>query len=190
MRILRTPFDGLVIVEPAVYTDARGQFLETWRESRYGESGLLGRVAQDNVSWSSQGVLRGLHYQFPDAQQKLVHVLDGEIFDVVVDVRRGSATFAKWFGVTLSSSNHRQLFMPEGFAHGFCVMSPAALVAYKCSAEYNPDAETTIAWNDPQIAIEWPIENPILSEKDAAAPNLARIPHGRLPRAEESVARR
>ena len=187
MKVLPTKLDGLLIVEPTVYRDARGYFVETWRRSRYAACGPRDLV-QDNLSWSSRGVLRGLHFQNPDPQEKLVQVLEGEIFDVAVDVRRGSPTFSKWCGVVLSSGNCRQIFVPEGFAHGFCVLSMSALVTYKCTAEHNPDAEMSVAWNDPQIAIDWPIDNPILSRKDAAAPTLESIPRNRLPRAEPKSA--
>ena len=136
---------------------------------------------QDNVSFSAAGVLRGLHFQNPNGQAKLVSALQGEIFDVAVDVRAGSPHFGRWTGARLSGENGRQLYIPRGFAHGFCVLSDAARVTYKCDAFYDPAVELSIAWNDPKIAIDWPLESPVLSKKDAAAPRLADIDRGRLP---------
>jgi dTDP-4-dehydrorhamnose 3,5-epimerase len=181
MKITRTDFDGLLIVEPTVYKDSRGHFVETWKESCYKSVGLSKRMVQDNLSWSRRGVLRGLHFQHPRPQEKLVHVLAGEVFDVVVDVRQGSPTFGKWFATRLSDQNKCQLYIPAGLAHGFCVLSDAALVAYKCTEEYCRDTERSLAWNDPRIAIDWPIKEPILSSKDQLAPLLEDIPSDHLP---------
>lgn len=166
MKVLETKLPGVLIIEPDVHGDARGFFMETWQKERYAQYGLPTNFVQDNLSFSHKGVLRGLHYQDPNPQGKLVYVLQGEVFDVAVDIRRGSPTFGQWVGVTLSSENKRQLYIPEGFAHGFCVTSETALFAYKCTDYYNPQAEHGIIWNDPDIGIEWPVKKPILSEKD------------------------
>ena len=156
--------------------------METWRADRYEEAGLPACFVQDNLSFSQRGVLRGLHFQNPDQQGKLVYVLQGEAYDVAVDIRVGSPTFGEWTAITLSSENKRQFYVPEGFAHGFLVTSSTALFAYKCTARYNAEAEASVLWNDPQIGIEWPTERPVLSEKDRAAPPLAQMPAERLPR--------
>jgi dTDP-4-dehydrorhamnose 3,5-epimerase len=181
MKIIPTQFDGLMVIEPRVFSDPRGYLVELWKQSRYTAAGMPGML-QDNLSWSSRGILRGLHFQNPQEQAKLVFALVGEIFDVGVDVRLGSPTFGKWFGTRLSCENKRQMFLPAGFAHGFYVLSDSALVAYKCSQEYCPETEITIAWNDPQLAIAWPTRAPMLSAKDAAAAPLCEIPLDRLPR--------
>lgn len=166
MNVIETQLSGVVIIEPKVFGDARGFFMETWNQARYVEAGLPTKFVQDNLSFSTQGVLRGLHYQKPNAQGKLVYVLQGEVFDVAVDIRVGSPTFGHWVSVTLSSENKRQIYIPEGFAHGFCVMSETALFTYKCTDYYNPQAEGGIIWNDPDIAIKWPVSEPVLSQKD------------------------
>jgi dTDP-4-dehydrorhamnose 3,5-epimerase len=155
--------------------------METWNMVRYKEAGLPYEFVQDNLSFSQHGVLRGLHFQNPNQQGKLVYVLQGEVFDVAVDIRVGSPTFGEWTGTTLSAENKRQFYVPEGFAHGFVVLSDAALFAYKCTAFYNGQAEGSVLWNDPEIGIEWPIEEPLLSEKDGGAPQLSDVPGGRLP---------
>lgn len=180
MNVLPTDLPEVVVVEPRVHGDARGYFLETWQRARYRDAGLPETWVQDNLSRSGRGVLRGLHLQCPEPQGKLVHVLDGEVFDVAVDVRPGSPAFGRWTGVRLSSENHRQLYVPEGFAHGFVVLSPSALFAYKCTRPYVPAAEVGIVWNDPDIGIAWPIDAPELSAKDAALPRLRDIPPERL----------
>lgn len=182
MKVIETRLPGVLIIEPKVFSDARGFFMETWQQERYRECGLPARFVQDNLSFSTQGVLRGLHFQNPNAQGKLVYVLQGEVFDVAVDIRAGSPTFGQWVGVTLSSDNKRQLYIPEGFAHGFCVLSDNALFAYKCTDFYNPRAEAGIIWNDPDIGIDWPVKEPILSQKDSAYPRFIDIPRDRLPR--------
>lgn len=176
MTVRETPLPGLLVVEPVRHGDARGVFAETYHAARYAEAGIRAAFVQDNLSRSSRGTLRGLHAQTPPhAQAKLVQVLDGEVFDVAVDLRRGSPTFGRWHGETLSAENGRQLYLPEGFAHGFVVTSDHALFAYKCSAFYAPEAEVSIAWDDPDLAIRWPVDRPMLSAKDAAAPRLAAV---------------
>jgi dTDP-4-dehydrorhamnose 3,5-epimerase len=181
MNVIETKLPGVLIFEPKVFGDSRGFFMETWNKQRYEEAGITGNFVQDNLSYSSYGVLRGLHFQNPNAQGKLVYVIEGEVFDVAVDIRVGSPTFGQWVGVTLSSENKRQFYVPEGFAHGFCVTSETALFAYKCTYLYNPSAEGGILWNDPDIGIEWPIVNPILSDKDKNNQQLSKIDKIRLP---------
>jgi dTDP-4-dehydrorhamnose 3,5-epimerase len=180
MKLTNSELPGVLIIEPDVFHDDRGFFMELWNADRYAGLGWPPFV-QDNLSSSRRGVIRGLHLQHPTGQAKLVSVLDGEIFDVAVDVRRGSATFGRWVGVTLSAANRRQLAIPAGFAHGFAVTSDSALVAYKCTAPYAREHELTIRWNDPVIGISWPVAAPSLSPKDADAPSLAAIPPERLP---------
>lgn len=172
----------VLILEPAVSGDRRGVFLESWRQERYAGLGIPADFVQDNVSQSVRGTLRGLHCQEPFGQGKLVQVLDGEVFDVAVDVRVGSPTFGQWVGVTLSSTNHQQLYIPQGFAHGFCVLSESAIFAYKCTEYYQPEAEFVVAWNDPDLAIAWPIGTAVLSPRDVRAPRLVSVPRERLPR--------
>ena len=167
MKVMETPLAGLKLIEPRQFSDSRGYFLETYNQRGYGNADFSERFVQDNLSFSARGVLRGLHYQYPAWQGKLVFVVSGEIFDVAVDVRRDSPTFGQWYGVTLSDRNHQQLYIPPGFAHGFCVTSETARVMYKCTAYYAPSDEHTILWNDPAIGIRWPVANPVLSDKDA-----------------------
>ena len=174
----------IVIIEPDVFGDGRGYFLESYQEKRYREYGISVKFVQDNLSFSKKGVLRGLHYQLPKEQAKLVQVVKGEIFDVMVDIRKGSPTFGQWTSVVLSDENKRQVFVPTGFAHGFCVLSDTAYVMYKCSDYYTPQSEGGVLWSDPDIGIEWPVRDPILSEKDAAYPVLGEIAEERLPRYE------
>ena len=166
MRFVPAEIPGVVIIEPDVYKDSRGFFLETYHAEKYLAGGIAGSFVQDNHSRSVKGTLRGLHLQLSRAQGKLVRVIEGEIFDVAVDVRRGSPTFGKWMGVTLSADNFRQCYLPPGFAHGFAVVSPVAQVEYKCTDIYDPKSELGIAWNDPAIGINWPIAEPLLSERD------------------------
>lgn len=166
MKIITTSLDGLLIVEPRVFEDERGYFLETHNLRGFQTAGIDCTFVQDNLSFSRKGILRGLHFQKTQPQAKLVQAVAGRIFDVAVDLRPGSDTFGKWSGVILSEENKRQLFIPQGFAHGFCVLSKSAHVAYKCSDFYNPDDEGGILWSDPHIAIEWPLKDPTLSEKD------------------------
>lgn len=181
MRIVQSGLDGVIIVEPDVHGDARGFFKETWRASSYGEHGLPTTFAQANVSRSVKGVLRGLHYQYRQPQGKLVSVMEGCIFDVAVDIRPGSSSFGQWAGVELSAANHRQMYIPEGFAHGFVVLSESALFHYYCTTEYLPECDVAIAWNDPDIAIKWPCEPETVSDKDRVAPLLRDVPAERLP---------
>ena len=181
MEVFETELPGVMILEPKVFGDARGFFLETWNQERYREAGIAAVFVQDNLSFSGKGTLRGLHFQNPNAQGKLVQVLQGEVYDVAVDIRQGSPTFGKWVGVTLSAENRRQVFIPAGFAHGFCVISDNALFSYKCTDIYNPKAEVSIIWNDPDIGIDWPVTEPELSEKDRLANRLSQLPEGRLP---------
>lgn len=179
--MLETGLDGVVIVEPSVYGDERGFFQESWKASRYVEHGLPAAFAQGNVSRSRKGVLRGLHYQYRQPQGKLVFVLEGRIFDVAVDIRPGSASFGSWAGVELSAQNHRQMYVPEGFAHGFIVLSDSALFHYYCTTEYAPEYEVSIAWDDPDIGVAWPAPPASISGKDREAPRLRDIPAERLP---------
>lgn len=181
MNRIETEIPGVIIVEPKVFGDARGFFMETFSAQRYQDADIPGPFVQDNVSFSQKGVLRGLHFQNPNPQGKLVEVLIGEVFDVAVDIRLGSPTFGKWVGVTLSADNHRQFFVPAGFAHGFCVLSDTALFHYKCTEYYSPANEGGIAWNDPDIGIKWPIAAPQLSAKDAAYGKLCDLPKSKLP---------
>lgn len=185
MKILPTKLDGVYIIEPKVFYDDRGFFLETYHQRRYAETGINCNFVQDNLSRSMRGTLRGLHYQLEWAQAKLIQVIKGVVFDVVVDIRRGSPSFGHWVGVNLSEENKRQLFVPEGFAHGFCVLSEAADVVYKCTDFYAPEDEGGILWSDPDIAIDWPIANPLLSDKDSRLPYLADVPPERLPLCKE-----
>lgn len=181
MKVTRTKLAGVLFVEPDVYGDERGFFLETWSHKRYAEAGLPQTYVQDNMSYSTGGILRGLHLQHPAGQGKLVHVIEGEVFDVAVDVRVGSPTFGQWEGAILSSENRRQIYIPPGFAHGFCVTGKSALFAYKCTEQYRRETELGIIWNDPDIGIDWPISDPVLSAKDAAFPKLADIAKDKLP---------
>ncbi|WP_337244481.1 dTDP-4-dehydrorhamnose 3,5-epimerase [Luteimonas sp. gir] len=181
MKIIETKLPGAVVLEPAVFGDARGFFFETWNAARFGQHGLPTSFVQSNVSSSAKGVLRGLHYQWPRPQGKLVSVLQGEVFDVAVDIRRGSPTFGQWEGVLLSAENKRQFWIPEGFAHGFAVLSETALFSYLCTDVYVKEADAGVRWDDPQIGVEWPIDAPLLSDKDAQAPLLADIAEDRLP---------
>jgi dTDP-4-dehydrorhamnose 3,5-epimerase len=175
MKVIETPLAGLLIIEPKVFGDERGFFLETWSRQRYQEIGINVDFVQDNLSFSRRGVLRGLHFQNPQPQGKLVYVLQGEVFDVAVDIRKGSPTFGRWHGVVLSDENKRQFWVPAGFAHGFCVTSESALFTYKCTELYAPQHERSIRWNDPSLAIDWPITEPQVSDKDRLAPRLADI---------------
>ena len=175
MNFRPTPLAGVILVEPDVHRDARGFFLETYHAGKYKAGGIDTVFVQDNHSRSSKDTLRGLHAQWRKPQGKLVRTLQGEIFDVAVDVRLGSPTFGKWFGATLSSENHHQLWVPSGFIHGFCVLSETAEVEYKCTDLYDPGGELGVRWDDPAIGIDWPIAQPILSAKDAAAPLLKDV---------------
>lgn len=175
MKFIPTDLPGVILIEPDVYRDSRGFFLETYHQKKYAERGIEGPLVQDNHSHSQRGTLRGLHAQIRRPQGKLVRAVEGEMFDVAVDIRRGSPTFGKWVGFVLSGENFWQLWIPGGFAHGFCVLSDRVHVEYKCSDFYDPGDELGIAWNDPDIGIDWPIHDPILSSKDASAPRLAEV---------------
>jgi dTDP-4-dehydrorhamnose 3,5-epimerase len=166
MKFIPTPLSGVLLIEPDVFSDPRGYFLESFHEEKYSAAGISGPFVQSNISKSSKGTLRGLHAQLSHPQGKLVHIIQGEIWDVVVDVRPDSPAFKKWYGETLSADRPRQMYVPIGFAHGFCVLSDSAIVEYKCTDFYDPSHELHLLWNDPEIAICWPIQNPILSKKD------------------------
>ena len=177
MRFEPTRLSGVIIIEPDVYKDTRGFFVETYHAEKYRAGGIDGPFVQDNHSRSVKGTLRGLHLQLRRPQGKLIRVIDGEIYDVAVDVRRHSPTFGAWVSVTLSADNFRQVYIPPGFAHGFCVVSDVAQVEYKCTDLYDPESEIGVAWNDPAIGITWPVATPILSERDQRHPPLAAQPH-------------
>ena len=175
MNFLKTELDGVTIIDPDIFFDQRGLFLVNYHKELFQDNGIQVEFIQDNVSRSKKGTLRGLHYQIPPYEQaKLVTVASGEVYDVAVDLRRDSATYAQWCGVLLNDQNRRSLFIPAGFAHGFIALSHNAVVTYKCAGQYNAAADRSIAWNDPQIGIEWPIEpdETLLSKKDAKAPLL------------------
>lgn len=181
MRFTELSIPGVLLVEPDVFGDERGFFMETYRESRYAEIGICGPFVQENISQSRQGVLRGLHVQHPHGQGKLVSVLEGEVFDVSVDVRVGSPTYGRWCGECISAQNKRQLYMPPGFAHGFLVTSNRALLTYKCTEYYHPETELAVRWDDPAIGIRWPMAEVVLSAKDRNARLLGalteQLPH-------------
>ena len=184
MNVVPTALKEVLIIEPDVYGDKRGFFMETYHLERYQKAGISQTFIQDNLSFSVKGTLRGLHFQINRPQAKLVQVVSGEIFDVAVDIRKGSSTFGKWAGVHLSSETRRQLFVPEGFAHGFCVLSETALFLYKCSDLYAQADEGGILWSDPAIGIEWPITDPIISDKDNRLPRLSSLLTHQFPRVE------
>jgi len=182
MKISPTALPEVVLIEPAVYSDPRGYFFESFSAERYAALGLPSSFVQDNVSCSTKHTLRGLHLQSPPhGQGKLVFVLEGSVLDVAIDVRVGSPTLGRWTSVELSANNHRQLYIPAGFAHGFCVTSERAIFAYKCTHPYVRDAELSIAWDDPELGIRWPTDAPLLSAKDAGAPRLRDLERQRLP---------
>ena len=181
MKVIETRLSGAVVIEPQVFGDARGFFYESYNEAKYREAGIDCRFVQSNVSRSARGVLRGLHYQWPNPQGKLVSVLEGEVYDVAVDIRRGSPTFGHWAGVMLTAENHRHFWIPEGFAHGFCVVSEHATFVYQCTALYDAKVDAGIRWNDPALGIDWPISEPLLSDKDSKTPLLADVSADRLP---------
>ena len=181
MKIIETELPGVVVIEPQVFADARGYFMETYQRQRYDDAVGRRGFVQDNLSFSVQNTLRGLHFQVRQPQAKLVQVISGEIFDVAVDLRPESATFGRWTGVFLSEKNHRQVFIPERFAHGFCVLSDTARFLYKCSRCYDPADEGGVLWSDPAINIDWPVADPILSAKDAAFAPLSSLSPDQLP---------
>jgi dTDP-4-dehydrorhamnose 3,5-epimerase len=180
MNVQTCDISGLLIIEPKVFGDARGFFLETWNLNRYREAGVGADFVQDNLSFSRRGILRGLHFQNPKPQGKLLQVLQGEVFDVAVDIRRSSPTFGKWHGLVLSGENKRQFYIPLGFAHGFAVLSETALFHYKCTEIYSPQDEMAIRWDDPDIGIKWPLKEPLLSERDKKGLRLGDTPPERL----------
>ena len=186
MKILSSSLPEILIIEPSVFQDERGFFMETYQQRRYTEAGIESVFVQDNLSYSVRGTLRGLNFQVKHAQAKLIQVIEGTIFDVALDIRRGSPSFGQWTSVHLSAENKRQLFLPEGFAHGFCVLSESAQVVYKCTDYYVAEDEGGVLWSDPTLAIAWPISEPLLSEKDSQLPCLADILSERLPVYEES----
>lgn len=181
MKLIETDLPGCVIIEPRVFEDERGFFYESFNRDRLAEHGLSPDFVQGNVSSSARGVLRGLHYQQPNPQGKYVSVLEGEVWDVAVDIRRGSPHFGKWTGVLLNAENRRHFWIPEGFAHGFVVLSERAVFTYLCTATYDPAADAGIRWDDAELAIDWPVAEPLLSPKDAKAPFLADVASERLP---------
>jgi dTDP-4-dehydrorhamnose 3,5-epimerase len=181
MNRIETALPGVMIIEPKVFGDDRGYFMETYNKARYAEIGLDENFVQDNLSVSNKGVLRGLHCQNPNSQGKLVQVLRGSVFDVAVDVRRGSPHFGQYVGVELSAANKRQFYVPPGFAHGFCVTEDNTMFVYKCTDLYAPQSEFSLLWSDPEIGIEWPLAGPNLSEKDSKAPTLSSIDPEKLP---------
>jgi len=181
MEIISTTLSGVKLINPDVFPDDRGYFLETYQRDRYGQLGIEALFVQDNMSLSSKGTLRGLHFQHPYEQAKLVYVVCGEVLDVVVDIRKGSPTFGRWMGVRLSAENKKQIYIPGGFAHGFCVLSNTAVFAYKCSEYYAVEYEKGVLWSDSDIGIEWPVDHPILSPKDSMYPELKNIAPCDLP---------
>ncbi|MFC1883493.1 dTDP-4-dehydrorhamnose 3,5-epimerase [Thermodesulfobacteriota bacterium] len=181
MSFSESTLPGVIIIEPVVYKDKRGLFLETFHQGKYSGGGINDIFVQDNHSFSMKNTLRGLHYQLKNPQAKLIYAITGEIYDVAVDIRRGSPHFGKWMGVILSAENRKQIYVPKGFAHGFCVLSETADVIYKCSDFYSPGDEYGVLWSDPSIGIDWPVENPLLSEKDSRNPQLNDIPEKHLP---------
>ncbi|HEC15826.1 MAG TPA: dTDP-4-dehydrorhamnose 3,5-epimerase [Sedimenticola sp.] len=182
MKVTEMDIPGVLLIEPRVFGDERGWFVETWQQARYAARGMPAGFVQDNQAFSQRGVLRGLHAQHPHDQGKLVQVISGEVFDVAVDIRRGSPWFGRWVGAVLSGENKHQFYVPEGFAHGYCVLSGQALFSYKCTDTYHPETQFAVRWDDPALGIDWPLEGaPILSDKDREAPLLSEIPVERLP---------
>ena len=181
MKVIETDLPGCVVIEPRVFGDSRGFFYESFNHDKLAAHGLQPAFVQGNVSSSVRGVLRGLHYQWPKPQGKYVSVVEGEVWDVAVDIRRGSPTFGRWAGVVLSAENKRHFWIPEGYAHGFVTLSERAVFTYLCTATYDRDADAGIRWNDASLAIDWPVSAPLLSDKDAKAPFLDAIPEDRLP---------
>ncbi|MDX1549390.1 MAG: dTDP-4-dehydrorhamnose 3,5-epimerase [Lysobacter spongiicola] len=187
MKVSTTDLPGCLVVEPKVFADARGFFLESWNRERYAAHGIGPDFVQSNLSRSARGVVRGLHYQWPNPQGKLVSVLEGEVYDVAVDIRSGSSTFGQWTAVFLSAENKRQFWIPEGFAHGFAVTSEFAQLSYLCTTPFDVAADAALRWNDADVAIDWPVSAPSLSNKDAGAPSLKDVPPDRLPRYTEAT---
>ena len=182
LKRIDTNLPGVCVIEPVVHGDARGYFFESFHAAKYAELGIDARFVQSNVSRSAKGVLRGLHYQWPNPQGKLVSVLEGEVYDVAVDIRAGSPTFGRWAAAMLTADNKRHFWIPEGFAHGFAVVSDNATFCYQCTALYDRAADAGIRWNDADVGIDWPLSAPLLSDKDAAAPFLRDVPRDKLPK--------
>ncbi|MBA3487564.1 MAG: dTDP-4-dehydrorhamnose 3,5-epimerase [Lysobacter sp.] len=181
MKVTQTDLPGCVVIEPRVFGDDRGFFFESFNHDKLAEHGLAPQFVQGNVSCSNRGVLRGLHYQWPNPQGKYVSVVEGEVWDVAVDIRRGSPHFGRWTAVLLSAQNRRHFWIPEGFAHGFVTLSERAIFTYLCTATYDASADASIRWDDPRLAIDWPVGEPSLSDKDARAPLLDQVSQDRLP---------
>ena len=181
MKVIATDLPGCAIIEPQVFGDDRGFFFESFNLARLGPAGITPQFVQGNVSSSSRGVLRGLHYQWPNPQGKYVSVVEGEVWDVAVDIRRGSPTFGRWTAVVLSAENKRHFWIPEGFAHGFVTLSERAVFTYLCTAAYDAASDRSVRWDDPRLAIDWPVAKPVLSAKDARAPGLDEIDESNLP---------
>jgi dTDP-4-dehydrorhamnose 3,5-epimerase len=181
MKVTRLELPDILLIEPRVFADDRGYFFESWQNERYARAVTPGPFAQDSVSVSRRGVVRGLHFQQPHPQGKLLTVLAGAAFDVAVDVRRGSPSFGRWVGVELSAANRRQMWIPAGFAHGFQALHDGTVFSYKCTDLYHPECERSVRYCDPAIGIAWPLPGPVVSERDAAAPLLADIPPEVLP---------
>lgn len=186
MKVTGSRLPGVLVIEPDVFTDGRGWFLETWSRRRYTELGMPEGFVQDSASMSRRGTLRGLHLQHPWGQGKLIQVMHGSVYDVALDVRVGSPSFGRWSSEILSADAPRQVYLPPGFAHGFCVTSETAVVSYKLTEVYRAEAELGVAWNDPDLAIPWPVDTPIQSTRDSGFPRLRDIPADRLPRADAS----
>jgi dTDP-4-dehydrorhamnose 3,5-epimerase len=184
MEIIQTPIPDLLVIQPRSFEDPRGFFLETFQAERYENTGIAGPFVQDNHSRSTAGVLRGLHFQKNHPQGKLVYVVRGAVYDLSVDLRTGSPTYGRWYGTTLSDENHRQMYVPPGFAHGFCVLSESVDFIYKCTDYYHPDDEGGLLWNDPDLAVEWPVESPILAPRDMGFPKLKELGPEDLPQVE------
>ncbi len=182
MKIINTKINGLIVIEPKIFEDDRGFFFESYQKNRYEDFGITSTFVQDNISYSKKNTLRGLHFQINNPQAKLVQVIYGEIYDVAVDLRANSPQFGEWFGVLLSGKNRKQLYIPEGFAHGFCVISETATFSYKCSDFYNPSDEGGIIWSDSEIKIDWPVKNPVLSQKDTKYKQLSQLDSHELPK--------
>ncbi len=181
MKFIESELPGVVVIEPAVNGDERGFFFEAFHRERFRMHGMPTEFAQTNISRSAKGVLRGLHHQWPKPQGKLVWIVEGSVFDVAVDIRRGSPHFGRWFGAELSADNHRMMYVPPGFAHGFCVLSEHATFSYMCTQTYDRTGDRAIAWDDPEIAIDWPVVDPSLSDRDFAALPLREVPPDHLP---------
>lgn len=181
MKLIETDLPGCLVLEPQVFGDERGFFYESFNRDKLADIGMSPDFVQGNVSSSARGVLRGLHYQWPKPQGKLVSVLEGEVWDVAVDIRRGSPTFGRWVAAILSAENKRHFWIPEGFAHGFVTLSERALFTYLCTATYDREADAAIRWDDADLAIDWPVTEPLLSGKDVKAPFLADVPGHRMP---------